>query len=538
MAFESLQGDWRSARTLYRDQRYLIVDKPAGVACGPSDNESAELEDAAERSVLNAALPGEGAASAQSTSGGSGHVPLVATPARASGVTVLGVGGAAALVEGEAWPSPLLELGMIVGIDDCRLPAEGELTSREGAQVVSFHYRVTRRRAGRALVLVRGRVRPELVLRAFAAERQPLVGDGAAAGSPATRLLLHVQRVQLGPRELTAPLPIEFESWLNGAAERPPSRLAEALLEAAPARARLWPRYQAYRLLGEDSGEIAGLTVERYADHAVLSLSSDAAWSERERLADCLMDHGARGVYVKRRVRADLRGQDALLLAPPTPLRGSAAPDSITVRLGPLQFWVSLGNGLSTGLFLDQRINWDRVRRGARGVSLLNLFSYTGAFSVAAAAGGAASTVSVDLAGRALGRARQNLELNGLSGPEQHLLRSDVLGWLARARRTGRRFGWIVLDPPSFGTRARGVLRADRDYQSLVSDALGLLEPGGRLLCVSHQLGLGAAELSALVLGACQAGGHTASVEPWLGGFDAPSLPGVSATKSVLARLS
>ena len=528
MAFESLQGDWRSARTLYRDQRYLIVDKPAGAACGPRDGEPAELSEEDERP------PSEDTPSAGSLS-----VPLVAMPVRASGVTLFGLGDAAAAPgHGDGWPAPLLELGMVVAIDDCRLPSEGELTSLDGAQHVCLRYRVTRRRASRALVLVSGRASPELVTRSFAAERQPLVGDAAAGGSPATRLFLHVQRVQLGSREVTAALPIEFESWLSGAVERPPSRLAEALLEAAPARAQLWPRYQAYRVLGEDSGEIAGVSVERYAEHAVLSLSSDAAWNERERLADCLMDHGARGVYVKRRVRADLRGQDPLLLAPPAPLRGSPAPDSVAVQMGSLRFWVSLGDGLSTGLFLDQRTNWDRVRRGARGVSLLNLFSYTGAFSVAAAAGGAASTVSVDLAGRALGRARQNLELNGLSGPQQHLLRSDVLGWLDRARRTGRRFSWIVLDPPSFGTRARGVLRADRDYASLVGNALELLEPGGRLLCVSHQLGLSAAELSALVLGACHAGGHAASVEPWLGGFDAPSVPGVSATKSVLARLS
>jgi len=528
MAFESLQGDWVGARTLYRDQRYLIVDKPAGIRCGPRDSEIVASQDADERPVPRA----------ESADGGAESVPLVPVPERASGVTLLGLGDTAAPGQSDGWPSPVLELGMVVGIDDCRLPAEGELTTREGSLPVSLRYRVTRRHAGRALVLVSGRARPELVARAFAAERQPLVGDSEAGGSPATRLFLHVQRVQLGSREVTAALPIEFESWLSGAAERAPGRLAEALLEAAPARSQLWPRYQAYRMLGEEAGEIAGLTVERYADHAVLSLSSETAWNERERLADCLMDHGARGVYVKRRVRADLRGQDPLQLAPPAPLRGSPAPDSFAVRLGSLQFWVSLGDGLSTGLFLDQRINWDRVRQGAGGLKLLNLFSYTGAFSVAAAAGGAASTVSVDLAGRALGRARQNLELNGLSGPQQHLLRSDVLAWLDRARRTGRRFDWIVLDPPSFGTRAKGVLRADRDYGSLVSNALALLEPGGRLLCVSHQLGLSAAELSALVLGACRAGGHVARVEPWVGGFDAPSVPGVSATKSVLARLS
>jgi 23S rRNA (cytosine1962-C5)-methyltransferase len=249
------------------------------------------------------------------------------------------------------------------------------------------------------------------------------------------------------------------------------------------------------------------------------------------------MDHGARGVYVKRRLRADLRKQDPLLLAPPLPLRGSPALEEVCVRQGELRFWVRLGDGLATGLFLDQRESWERVRCGVRGQSLLNLFSYTGAFSVAAASGGASGSVSVDLSKRALGRLRLNLEHNGLSGPQHRLLASDVLVWLARAGRAQRRFGWIVLDPPSFGTRRGGVLRAERDYAGLVTSALGLLERGGRLLCVSHQLGLSQRELSELVAQAVRASGRAGRIENWVGGWDAATLPGVSGTKSVLAQV-
>jgi 23S rRNA (cytosine1962-C5)-methyltransferase len=207
------------------------------------------------------------------------------------------------------------------------------------------------------------------------------------------------------------------------------------------------------------------------------------------------------------------------------------------VRQRELRFWVRLADGLATGLFLDQRESWQRVRRRVRGTSLLNLFSYTGAFSVAAASGGATGSVSVDLSKRALGRLRVNLELNGLSGPEHRLLASDVLVWLGRAARAQRRFGWIVLDPPSFGTRRGGVLRAERDYAGLVTSALGLLESGGRLLCVSHQLGFSQGDLSELVRQAVAASGRAGRVEHWVGGWDAPTLPGVSGTKSVLAQV-
>jgi len=172
-----------------------------------------------------------------------------------------------------------------------------------------------------------------------------------------------------------------------------------------------------------------------------------------------------------------------------------------------------------------------------RGKSLLNLFSYTGAFSVVAAAGGAAATVSVDLAGRALARLRENLELNGLSGPDHRLLKDDVVSWLRRAARGPRRFDWIVLDPPSFGTRARGVLSTERDYVGLVRGALDLLEPRGQLLCVSHHRKISTRELVESVEGACRAAARRVKVEPLVGAWDCPSLPGVSGTKSVLARL-
>jgi 23S rRNA (cytosine1962-C5)-methyltransferase len=383
---------------------------------------------------------------------------------------------------------------------------------------------------------VRTALSAELVLRSFSASGQPVVGDVAA--SAATRLLLHAARFEAGGLDARAPLPSEFESWLRGAPQLPPSELSRALTEGALVRAELWPRHQAYRLCGEEGGEIAGVTVERYAEHALLDLSTEEAWAERERLAECLMDHGARGVYVKRRLRADLRKQDAAELAPAVPLRGMAAPESLCVRQGELQFTVQLADGLATGLFLDQRESWQRVREGASGRSLLNLFCYTGAFSVAAASGGASATVSVDLSKRALSRLRQNLELNALSGPQHRLLASDVLVWLGRAGRAGQRFGWIVLDPPSFGTRKGGVLRAERDYAGMVAGALALLEPRGRLLCVSHQRGFSSDDLSSLVREALAASGRAGTMQSWVGGWDAPTLPGVSGTKSVLAEVA
>jgi 23S rRNA (cytosine1962-C5)-methyltransferase len=511
VAFEGLAHTWSSERTLQRQGAFLLVDKPGGVACRGS--RAGDFD-------LCARLAGHGLERFR---------VLGELPERASGVTVL-------VAEGEPPQGAVAGVrSYVLGIDELRLSQHGRLRASEPG-LAPIEYEVSARQQGRGLVAARTALSAEQVLQSFAAAGQPVVGD--AISSASTRLLLHVARFEGGGLDAQAALPSEFESWLRGAPQRPPGELEHALTQGALARAPLWPRYQAYRLCGEEGGEIAGVTAERYGEHALLDLSTEEAWAERERLAECLMDHGARGVYVKRRLRADLRKQDAAELAPASPLRGVAAPESLCVRQGELQFSVRLADGLSTGLFLDQRESWQRVREGASGRSLLNLFCYTGAFSVAAASGGASATVSVDLSKRALSRLRENLELNALSGPQHRLLASDVLLWLARAGRAGQRFGWIVLDPPSFGTRKGGVLRAERDYSGMVAGALALLEPRGRLLCVSHQRGFSSGDLRALVREALAASGRAGTVHSWVGGWDAPTLPGVSGTKSVLAEVA
>lgn len=523
MAFESLRRPWSDERTLYRDASFCIVDKPAGVPAGAG---------AAGHEILGA-LPER-----LSAHGSGAWVPLLPVPLRASGAILLGAredgSGAPPRLAGRL-PEPLQGLTVVVAIDECRLPARGQLRANDADPSARLEYRVTRRQGARALVEVRGSVPPDQVARVFARHGQPIVGDDTANAAPATRLMLHVSAL-FGGVKARAPLPAEFGSWLTGASELGPPAFASALEAAALPRSSLWRSIDAFRLLGEEAGEISGLSVDRYGDFAVLSISSEEAWLEQERIADCLMDHGASGVYVKRRVRADLRAADAVSLAPPLPLRGSPAPEASCVSQGFGKLWVRLGDGLATGLFLDQRANWERVFAAARGASLLNLFCYTGAFTLAAAAAGAASTVSVDLASRALARLRDNLELNALSGAQHRLLKDDVPSWLERARRGKHRFDWVVLDPPSFGTRARGVLSTERDGAGLIAGALSLLEPRGQLLCVSHHRKLTLAGLVELVAGACRARGVRAKVEPLVAAWDCPTLPGVSGTKSVLAR--
>lgn len=155
--------------------------------------------------------------------------------------------------------------------------------------------------------------------------------------------------------------------------------------------------------------------------------------------------------------------------------------ERFAVREHGLRFWVNLGDYLDTGLFLDHRSTRARVRAEANGKRFLNLFAYTGAFTVHAAAGGARSTTSVDLSESYLEWAEANLQLNGLAGPRHRFLRADAVEWLREERPD--RFDLVVLDPPSFSTSSRMSRRFEvqRDHPRLLRDALALLAPGGVL---------------------------------------------------------
>jgi 23S rRNA (guanine2069-N7)-methyltransferase len=163
--------------------------------------------------------------------------------------------------------------------------------------------------------------------------------------------------------------------------------------------------------------------------------------------------------------------------------RLSEAGAEFEVREGPLRFRVNLSDRLDTGLFLDHRNTRARVRAESTGKRMLNLFGYTGTFSVAAATGGARSTTTVDLSATYLDWSAANLALNGVAGPANALVRADCLLWLDQARRALPRWDLVVLDPPAHSTSKgmRGDFNVQRDQRRLLEGALALLAPGGVL---------------------------------------------------------
>jgi 23S rRNA (guanine2445-N2)-methyltransferase / 23S rRNA (guanine2069-N7)-methyltransferase len=149
-----------------------------------------------------------------------------------------------------------------------------------------------------------------------------------------------------------------------------------------------------------------------------------------------------------------------------------------------LKFWVNFRDYLDTGLFLDHRLVRGMLRDWAHGADFLNLFCYTGSATVYAAAGGARSTVSVDLSNTYLDWARDNLLLNGFSSAGHELHRADCLTWLEEQQPAGARFDLVFLDPPTFSNskRMEGVLDVQRDHVGMIRRSMRLLRPAGRLL--------------------------------------------------------
>lgn len=263
------------------------------------------------------------------------------------------------------------------------------------------------------------------------------------------------------------------------------SDLQSALREAALRRQGLRSQTSAYRLANGEGDGLSGLTVDVYDRFCTLNLYDADLLPRAGELAEILLGLGFAGVYQKTRVRADLRKQQADSLAPPKPIAGKPAPQELVVHEHEMKLGVHLADGLSTGLFVDQRDNHGAARDWARGGRVLNLFCYTCAFSVSAALGGASST-NVDLSGKALDRGRRNFELNGLDASSQRFFKEDAMKYLERAVRRGDRYDLIILDPPTFSTVKKRTFSVKEEYGRAAEACFRLLEAGGVLLAVTN----------------------------------------------------
>ena len=264
----------------------------------------------------------------------------------------------------------------------------------------------------------------------------------------------------------------------------------------------------AYRLVNAEGDCLPGLTVDRYGDYLMLQIYS-SAWRPHLKLITQILQEllAPRGIYEKSRPQktreleaiSDSKNYGRLLA-------GNAAPQRLEVQENGLTFLVSMEQGLNSGLFLDQRRNRRDLMGRVKGLRLLNLFAYTGAFSVAAAAAGATQVTSVDASPGYTEWAKANFNANHLNPKQHEFIVGDCLAVLGKLAQSNKRFDVILMDPPSFSTTAKSRFTTRGGTSDLVAAALPLLTDNGLLITSSNHQKVDIAEyLKELRRGALQA---------------------------------
>ena len=237
----------------------------------------------------------------------------------------------------------------------------------------------------------------------------------------------------------------------------------------------------AFRLFNQEGDGFGGLTVDLYGDYAVFSWYNSYVYQIRQTISEAFRQvfPEVLGTYEKIRFKG-LDYESAHVY-------GQEAPDFFTVLENGVLYQVFMNDGLMTGIFLDQHeVRGSLVDGLATGKSLLNMFSYTAAFSVAAAMGGANQTTSVDLAKRSRELSQAHFQANGISTDDHRFIVMDVFEYFKYAKRKDLTYDVIVLDPPSFARNKKQTFSVAKDYHKLISQSLEILNPGGIIIASTN----------------------------------------------------
>ena len=237
----------------------------------------------------------------------------------------------------------------------------------------------------------------------------------------------------------------------------------------------------AFRLFNQEGDGFGGLTVDLYGDYAVFSWYNSYVYQIRKVISEAFRQvfPEVLGAYEKIRFKG-LDYESAHVY-------GQEAPDFFTVLENGVLYQVFMNDGLMTGIFLDQHeVRGSLVDGLAMGKSLLNMFSYTAAFSVAAVMGGASQTTSVDLAKRSRELSQAHFQANGISTDDHRFIVMDVFEYFKYAKRKALTYDVIVLDPPSFARNKKQTFSVAKDYHKLISQSLEILNPGGIIIASTN----------------------------------------------------
>ena len=358
--------------------------------------------------------------------------------------------------------------------------------------------------------------------------RHPWLFDGAIASGGAeagdtVRVESHSGQF-LGWAAFSPQSKIRARVWSFDEAQRIDAAFFAARVEASiRARARFDIQSNGIRLIHGESDGLPGVVVDRYADTLVAQFSSCGAERFKGVITEALLAHtGLTRLY--ERSDASVRSLEGLPEA--TGWLAGGGDTGITIAEHDWQLSLDVAEGHKTGFYLDQRDSRQKFAAYARRLqfkSVLNCYCYTGGFTVAALAGGAAHVTSIDSSGPAIERARANVALNGFDAARTTMLDADVNAMLRQYAKDGTTFDAIVLDPPKFAPTAFHAERAARAYKDINRLALSILAPGGVLFTYSCSGGVNADLFHKIVASAGIDAGVDAYISERMGG--APDHP-------------
>ncbi|MGO3602798.1 MAG: class I SAM-dependent rRNA methyltransferase [Enterococcus malodoratus] len=241
----------------------------------------------------------------------------------------------------------------------------------------------------------------------------------------------------------------------------------------------------AFRLFNGEGDGFGGVTVDYYDDYLVISWYNQTIYHFQRLIVDSLLNvfPTAKGVVEKVRFKSELK--ESRWLA------GEKPQEPLIILENGVSYAVYLDEGYMTGVFLDQKEVRGRLTEGlAAGQKVLNMFSYTGAFSVAAAYGGALETTSVDLAQRSLPKTQEQFEVNGLSLEQQRIIVMDTFDYFRYAARKNLTYDLIILDPPSFARNKKKTFSVAKDYGRLIEDSVEILSDEGMIIASTNAANL------------------------------------------------
>ena len=296
---------------------------------------------------------------------------------------------------------------------------------------------------------------------------------------------------------------IRVRAWSFDEAERIDAAFfARRVQRAVALRARLAVDSDAVRLVHGEADGLPGLVVDRYGGTLVAQVGFAGAERWKAALADALLQAtGCTRLYE----RSDLGVRKLEGLPEQQGWLRSDGPTQLQIREHGWTLQVDIAQGHKTGTYLDQRDNRQHFAKAVRHfgcAEVLNCYSYTGGFTLAALAGGAAQVTSVDSSAPALAAAAQHVQLNGFDAARHTTVDADVNAYLRACLAQGLRFDAIVLDPPKFAHTAAQAERASRAYKDINRLGLMLLRPGGLLFTFSCSGGIGPELFHKVVAGA------------------------------------